>query len=91
MFSQMELLDVYIYIGPEISSVIFMSAFLIELLAKEEFTVDQFYLVGAQPVTNSSSLLSTRNTGKSKMEDKTVCLKSSVVPQGNRDDDALSA
>lgn len=53
----MELLDEYIYIGPEINSAIFMSTFLIELLAKEEFTVDQFYLVGAQPVANSSSLL----------------------------------
>lgn len=53
----MALLDVYIYLGPEINSVIFMSTFLIELLAREEFTVEQFYRVGAQPVTNSSSLL----------------------------------
>lgn len=53
----MELSDVYVYIGPEINSVIFMSTFLIGLLAKEEFTPDQFYLVGAQSVTNSSSLL----------------------------------
>lgn len=90
MFSQMELLNVYIYIGPEIKSVIFMSTFLIELLAEEELSVDQFYLVGAQPVTNPSSLLSTRNTGKSTVKDKTVCHKHSVVPQGNRDD-ALSA
>lgn len=48
----------YVYIGPEINSVIFMPAFLTELLAEEQFTVDQFYLVGAQPVMNSSSLLS---------------------------------
>lgn len=53
----MELLDVYVYIGPEINSVIFMPAFLTESLAKEHFTVDQFYLVWAEPVINSSSLL----------------------------------
>lgn len=57
VFLQMELSGVYVDVGPEINSVIFMSALLVELLAKEEFTVDQFYLVGAQPVTNSSPLL----------------------------------
>lgn len=53
----MELLDVYIYIGPDTNSVFFMSVFLLELLAEEEFSVDRFYLFGAQAVTNSSSLL----------------------------------
>jgi len=53
----MDLLDVCVYIGPERNSVIFVSTFLVELLAKGEFTVDQIYLVGVQPVTNSSSLL----------------------------------
>lgn len=47
-----------VYIGPEINSDISVPAFLTELLAKEQFAMDRFYLVGAQPVMNSSSLLS---------------------------------
>lgn len=66
VFLQMELSDVYVHVGPEINSVIFMSALLVELLAKEEFTVDQFYLVRAQPVANSSPLFKQEIPGRAK-------------------------